>query len=67
MRNISCVAGLTLVVLVPACSVELGGERPGPPDPRDIARRAVATVDETWDNLGSGRLPNPLPIRRLMK
>lgn len=33
-------------------------------DPRRVARRATAVVDETWDAMTGARVPNPLPMRR---
>jgi HD-GYP domain-containing protein (c-di-GMP phosphodiesterase class II) len=32
-------------------------------DPAEARRRALQVVAETWDNLASGRLLNPLPLR----
>ena len=33
-------------------------------DSDQISHRAASLVDEAWDNLGSDRTPNPLPLRR---
>ena len=33
-------------------------------DSAQISKRAASLVDEAWDNLGSDRTPNPLPLRR---
>ncbi|HEX9188893.1 MAG TPA: HD domain-containing protein, partial [Vicinamibacteria bacterium] len=35
-------------------------------DPRDVLARALAATDEAFQNLAAGRLPNPLPLRRLV-
>jgi hypothetical protein len=35
-------------------------------DPRDFASRALAATDEAFQNLAAGRVPNPLPLRRLV-
>lgn len=35
-------------------------------DPRDFVSRAVAATDEAFQNLAAGRVPNPLPLRRLV-
>jgi hypothetical protein len=35
-------------------------------DPRDFLARALATTDEAFQNLAAGRVPNPLPLRRLV-
>ena len=35
-------------------------------DPRDLVTRAVAAADEAFQNLGAGRVPNPLPLRRVV-
>ena len=45
------------------------GEEDNRPVKRDIAKisaRASELVDESWDNLASDRLPNPLPMRRIV-
>lgn len=35
-------------------------------DQRDFMTRALAAADEAYQNLAAGRVPNPLPLRRLM-
>ncbi|HSD65243.1 MAG TPA: HD domain-containing protein, partial [Vicinamibacteria bacterium] len=35
-------------------------------DPRDLVSRALAAADEAFQNLAAGRVPNPLPLRRLV-
>jgi hypothetical protein len=35
-------------------------------DPRDYVSRALAATDEAFQNLAAGRVPNPLPLRRLV-
>jgi hypothetical protein len=35
-------------------------------DPRDFVSRALAAADEAFQNLAAGRVPNPLPLRRLV-
>ncbi len=35
-------------------------------DPRDFVSRALAATDEAFQNLAAGRVPNPLPLRRLV-
>ena len=35
-------------------------------DPRDFVARALAATDEAFQNLAAGRVPNPLPLRRLV-
>jgi hypothetical protein len=35
-------------------------------DPRGFVSRALATTDEAFQNLAAGRVPNPLPLRRLV-
>jgi hypothetical protein len=35
-------------------------------DPRDLLTRALAATDEAFQNLAAGRMPNPLPLRRLV-
>jgi hypothetical protein len=53
-------------------SVELGGlyrfrvsgEEAAALSPGRLRERAASLVDETFQNLGAARLPNPLPIRR---
>jgi hypothetical protein len=35
-------------------------------DPRDFVSRALAAADEAFQNLAAGRMPNPLPLRRLV-
>lgn len=35
-------------------------------DPRDFVSRALATTDEAFQNLAKGRVPNPLPLRRIV-
>jgi hypothetical protein len=35
-------------------------------DPRDVLTRALAAADEAFQNLAAGRVPNPLPLRRLV-
>jgi hypothetical protein len=36
------------------------------PDPRQLLERALVATDEAFQNLAAGRLPNPLPLRRLV-
>jgi hypothetical protein len=35
-------------------------------DPRDFVSRALAAAEEAFQNLAAGRVPNPLPLRRLV-
>jgi hypothetical protein len=35
-------------------------------DQRDLLTRAFAAIDEAFQNLAAGRVPNPLPLRRLI-
>jgi hypothetical protein len=35
-------------------------------DQRDFLTRALAATDEAFQNVAAGRVPNPLPLRRLM-
>jgi hypothetical protein len=35
-------------------------------DRRDLLSRALATTDEAFQNLAAGRVPNPLPLRRVV-
>lgn len=35
-------------------------------DPRDFMSRALAATDEAFQNLAAGRVPNPLPLRRVV-
>jgi hypothetical protein len=35
-------------------------------DSRDFVSRALAAADEAFQNLAAGRVPNPLPLRRLV-
>jgi len=35
-------------------------------DPRELVSRATAAVDEAFQNLAAGRVPNPLPLRRIV-
>jgi hypothetical protein len=35
-------------------------------DPRAFVSRALAATDEAFQNLAAGRVPNPLPLRRLV-
>jgi hypothetical protein len=35
-------------------------------DPRDFVSRALAATDEAFQNLAAGRVPNPLPLRRIV-
>ena len=35
-------------------------------DPRAFVARALAATDEAFQNLAAGRVPNPLPLRRLV-
>jgi hypothetical protein len=35
-------------------------------DPRDFVSRALAATEEAFQNLAAGRVPNPLPLRRLV-
>ena len=35
-------------------------------DPRQLLERALAATDEAFQNLAAGRLPNPLPLRRVV-
>jgi len=35
-------------------------------DARDLVSRAVAATDEAFQNLAAGRVPNPLPLRRIV-
>jgi hypothetical protein len=36
------------------------------PDPRQLLERALVATDEAFQNLAAGRLPNPLPLRRVV-
>lgn len=38
----------------------------GPAVPCGLGGRAVAAVDEAFQNLAAGRVPNPLPLRRIV-
>ncbi|MDG1483896.1 MAG: HD domain-containing protein [Myxococcota bacterium] len=47
----------------------ISGEEDSRPVKRDLAKistRATELVDESWDNLSSERMPNPLPMRRIV-
>jgi HD-GYP domain-containing protein (c-di-GMP phosphodiesterase class II) len=35
-------------------------------DPRDFVTRALTATDEAFQNLAAGRVPNPLPLRRIV-
>jgi len=35
-------------------------------DPRDFVSRALSVTDEAFQNLAAGRVPNPLPLRRVV-
>jgi hypothetical protein len=35
-------------------------------DPRDFVSRALSATDEAFQNLAAGRVPNPLPLRRVV-
>jgi hypothetical protein len=35
-------------------------------DPRDFVARALSATDEAFQNLAAGRVPNPLPMRRIV-
>lgn len=35
-------------------------------DPRDFVSRALSATDEAFQNLAKGRVPNPLPLRRVV-
>ena len=35
-------------------------------DPRDFVSRALSAADEAFQNLAAGRVPNPLPLRRVV-
>jgi hypothetical protein len=35
-------------------------------DPAEVMRRALRLVDETFENVGGGRVLNPLPLRRVV-
>ena len=35
-------------------------------DPRDFVSRALSATDEAFQNLAQGRVPNPLPLRRVV-
>jgi hypothetical protein len=41
-------------------------KEPAPRDGGTLSARVTARLDETWDNLGANRLPNPLPLRRVV-
>ena len=43
-----------------------GEERQEVTDRRDILTRALAVTDEAFQNLAAGRVPNPLPLRRIV-
>ena len=43
-----------------------GEEREEVTDPRDVLTRALAVTDEAFQNLAAGRVPNPLPLRRVV-
>ena len=43
-----------------------GEEREEVTDPRDVLTRALAVTDEAFQNLAAGRVPNPLPLRRIV-
>ena len=47
----------------------ISGEEDGKPVKRNIKKisaRASELIDESWDNLSAERLPNPLPMRRIV-
>ncbi|MFT5681444.1 MAG: hypothetical protein ACI8RZ_002350 [Myxococcota bacterium] len=47
----------------------ISGEEEGRPVKRDLGKistRATELVDESWDNLAAERMPNPLPMRRIV-
>jgi hypothetical protein len=61
------VAGLTGLELVGRFRFRMaaeGGQQRS--DPRGFFARALATTDEAFQNLAAGRVPNPLPLRRLV-
>ncbi|MCG6924324.1 MAG: hypothetical protein LJF30_03265 [Acidobacteria bacterium] len=43
-----------------------GEERQEVTDRRDVLTRALAATDEAFQNLAAGRVPNPLPLRRIV-
>jgi hypothetical protein len=43
-----------------------GGTTEDAPERHDLIPRALAAIDEAFQNLAAGRFPNPLPLRRLV-
>ncbi len=59
--------GVNGVELLGRFRFRLAGEtEPVGADPRDLVTRAVAAADEAFQNLSAGRVPNPLPLRRVV-
>jgi len=49
--------------------LKMTGELAGPRDDHDVQRaiqRADGLVQSAWDNLAAGRVPNPLPLRKVI-
>jgi hypothetical protein len=60
-------AGLTGLELVGRYRFRKGGgESDDAPERHDLIPRAIAAIDEAFQNLAAGRMPNPLPLRRLV-
>lgn len=60
-------AGVDGVDLAGRFRFRVAGEaEPAAADPRDLVTRAVAAADEAFQNLAAGRVPNPLPLRRVV-
>jgi hypothetical protein len=43
-----------------------GGVSDDAPERHDLIPRAIDAIDEAFQNLAAGRMPNPLPLRRLV-
>jgi hypothetical protein len=58
--------GLDFIDLLGVYRFRISGESAGPvkKSTERISSRAASLVEESWDNLSSNRLPNPLPLRR---
>jgi hypothetical protein len=60
-------AGLTGIELVGRFRFRMAGEAAQEiADPRDLVSRALTVTDEAFQNLAAGRVPNPLPLRRVV-
>jgi hypothetical protein len=60
-------AGVTGIELVGRFRFRMAGEdAQEASDPRDFVHRALAATDEAFQNIAAGRMPNPLPLRRIV-